>query len=349
MLVQALEGNPIVDSNKQSIVELNPMIRETLDIIKYSSGGETVQIKFSLDEQELAPSIHINFQALQTSLLNLLSNACTHTAEGSVTLSVTKCASANNKPQVQFRVTDTGCGVPVAHRERLFEPFVSFQGSVGLGLFIVQKQAEALGGECGYYPNLDSGTSSGSVFWIRVPYKPGMQPVKPQSEPDLTPEPCGVVPNGEDPVQTDSSDSVPHIESNMQEAKVVVLLIDDVPSVLALHAMDLRCSLEDCTVVTAQGPIQGLELMRQREFTVVFCDVKMPHMDGDKLTTTFRAWETINRPSNSFQHIYALSAYCGADINQRMVDAGMQGVLKKPMQIDEIKKCLNKRLKETQK
>ena len=128
----------------------------------------------------------------------------------------------------------------------------------------------------------------------------------------------------------------------MQEAKVVVLLIDDVPSVLALHAMGLRCSLENCTVVTAQGPIQGLELMRQREFTVVFCDVKMPYMDGGKLTTTFRAWEALNKPPNSFQHIYALSACCGADVNQRMVDAGMQGVLKKPMQTDEINKCLKK-------
>ena len=135
----------------------------------------------------------INFQALQTSLLNLLSNACTHTAEGSVTLGVTKCASANNKPQVEFSVTDTRCGVPLAHRERLFEPFASFQGSVGLGLHIVQKQAEALGGECGYYSNPDSGPT-GSVFWIRAPYEPaaGTQPVKPQFGPDLPlPKPCG--------------------------------------------------------------------------------------------------------------------------------------------------------------
>ena len=347
MPVQALEGNPIVDL-KQSVVELNPLIRETIDIIKYSTCvSDTVKIIFALDEQ-CAPSININFQALQTILLNLLSNACRHTAEGSVTLTVAQCAPANNKPQVQFSVTDTGCGVPVAHREQLFDPFVSFQGSVGLGLFIVEKQANALGGECGYYPNADSG-SSGSVFWIRVPYEPEMQSLPPQSEPS-SPNylPYGIlsqiVPYDEGSLQTPAAanESMPNIVST-QEDSAIVLLIDDVPSVLALHAIDLRCSLKNCTVVTAHGPLEGLELMKQREFTVVFCDVKMPHMDGDRLTTTFREWEAINRPSSGFQHIYALSAYCGADINQRMVDAGMQGVLKKPMQIDEIQRVISAR------
>ena len=42
---------------------------------------------------------------------------------------------------LEFRVTDTGPGLDEAKMKVIFDPFVSYRGSVGLGLFLVQQQA----------------------------------------------------------------------------------------------------------------------------------------------------------------------------------------------------------------
>jgi signal transduction histidine kinase len=106
-------------------------------------------------------------------LLNLLSNACKFTAEGTITLSAERQAGDGRGPDViVFSVSDTGIGMSDAQMARLFEAFsqaeastASRYGGTGLGLAITRRFARLLGGDVG----VASEAGRGSTFTIRLP------------------------------------------------------------------------------------------------------------------------------------------------------------------------------------
>ena len=99
--------------------------------------------------------------------LNLLENAVKHTpAAGSVRLSLNAVDH-----HVEIVVADTGCGIPAADRDRIFERFVRLDaaretsGGAGLGLPIARWIAEAHGGTL----RLDASGPAGSTFVASLP------------------------------------------------------------------------------------------------------------------------------------------------------------------------------------
>jgi signal transduction histidine kinase len=108
-------------------------------------------------------------ELLRQLFLNLLQNAVQHTPRsGVVTIRVERADS-----HVVIRVDDTGCGVPPADQERIFERFVQLDPArrhlgAGLGLPIARWIAEAHGGSL----VLEQSTSSGSTFRVVLPCHP---------------------------------------------------------------------------------------------------------------------------------------------------------------------------------
>jgi len=98
---------------------------------------------------------------LGRALSNLLDNAKKH-GEGVSALRVYR-----TKDQVVFAVEDRGAGLPEGDEVRIFEPFYrrSEKGSLGLGLSLVQRIAEAHGGGA-FAENRDGG---GARVGIRLP------------------------------------------------------------------------------------------------------------------------------------------------------------------------------------
>jgi signal transduction histidine kinase len=100
-------------------------------------------------------------------LVNLLSNAVKFSRPGGVvTIGVEV-----REGWVEFRVTDRGRGVPMAHRETIFERFRQVEtsdarekGGTGLGLAICKSIVEQHGGTIG----VESEEGRGSTFWFRV-------------------------------------------------------------------------------------------------------------------------------------------------------------------------------------
>src|SRR4029450_9995849 len=81
---------------------------------------------------------------VRQSLLNLLSNACKFTEQGSITLEVIREA-VDTAAWITFRVTDTGIGMASEQMQKLFQPFVQADASAtrahgggGLGLAVSQ-------------------------------------------------------------------------------------------------------------------------------------------------------------------------------------------------------------------
>jgi signal transduction histidine kinase len=105
------------------------------------------------------------------SLLNLLSNACKFTENGTVTLSV-EHTRQDDQPWVNWVVRDTGPGIAPEDQSRLFRSFSQVDssatrkhGGTGLGLAISQHFCQMMGGRI----TVDSAVGVGSTFAICLP------------------------------------------------------------------------------------------------------------------------------------------------------------------------------------
>lgn len=105
---------------------------------------------------------------LMEALVNLIDNAVKYTPEGG---RVSLAAEAINS-HAQLTITDTGPGIPAAHRQRVFERFYRVDrarsralGGTGLGLSIVKHAVEGEGGEVW----VEEGPEGGARFCIVLP------------------------------------------------------------------------------------------------------------------------------------------------------------------------------------
>ena len=110
-------------------------------------------------------TIYTDFKRIGQVISNLLSNACKNTMKGSITLSV-----QHQQDNISFTVTDTGVGVPHDKAEVIFEHFEkidSYSPGLGLGLYVCNLIANALGGTI----RLNTDYTSGAEFVFTVPVK----------------------------------------------------------------------------------------------------------------------------------------------------------------------------------
>ena len=113
------------------------------------------------------PKVWGNARALHQILVNLLSNALKYVAPDQ-TPSVTVGAETRDGC-VRVFVKDNGIGLPPEARERVFLPFIrlttEFQvPGTGMGLALVRKAAERMGGRVG----VESEPGRGSCFWVEL-------------------------------------------------------------------------------------------------------------------------------------------------------------------------------------
>jgi len=116
-------------------------------------------------------TIQTDRRALRQILINLTSNAIKYTDSGSVSLRVGSC-QWNDRPAVDFRVSDTGIGIRPEDMDRLFAAFEQLDLSntrrhdgTGLGLFLSQNLTRLLGGVL----SVSSVPGAGSTFMLTLP------------------------------------------------------------------------------------------------------------------------------------------------------------------------------------
>ena len=185
-------------------------------------------------------------------LLNLLSNACKFTEQGTITLEARRVAGPGGGDEVHFRVADSGIGMTPAQMNKIFEAFAQADastsrryGGTGLGLAITRQFATLMGGDI----SVESEPGRGSAFHIRLPASGPPRPDVPEVAPGEAARPAGTV-----------------------------LVIDDDPEARDLVGRFLR--QEGFEVVEAAGGEAGLDLARSHRPDAITLDVLMPGMDG---------------------------------------------------------------------
>ena len=184
---------------EDSAHELLDLINATLDVSRLEAGGLPLDlrevavadliaevdaetralqqkpgVRFVWQVEPQLPRLRTDPLKLKVVLKNLIGNAVKFTDEGSVTV-----AAHRRDGVMEFSVADTGIGIPPEARELIFEPFRQADssptrryGGVGLGLYIVRRFLEILGGAV----TVDSEVGRGSTFQVTVPDRGSRKP-----------------------------------------------------------------------------------------------------------------------------------------------------------------------------
>jgi signal transduction histidine kinase len=117
------------------------------------------------------PTLRADRGKLKHILENLINNGIKFTDKGSVTIFAQYSAA---KKWMEFKVADTGIGIPKDQLPLIFERFRQLDGSdtrpyggVGLGLYIASQYTAILGGTI----QVDSKPGQGTIFTLRIPGK----------------------------------------------------------------------------------------------------------------------------------------------------------------------------------
>lgn len=140
-------------------LSVDELVRSVVDLFRASAReqGIVLDLQVKVDAELAGRSV----SALRDALSNLLLNALQATpAGGKVELMATQ-----SDGELVISVQDSGTGVPVDLRERIWEPFFTTrQRGTGLGLAIVRKRVQEVGGTA----TLVSGNGGGALFQLRV-------------------------------------------------------------------------------------------------------------------------------------------------------------------------------------
>jgi PAS domain S-box-containing protein len=195
---------------------------------------------------------------LRQMVLNLVGNAVKFTHEGYILLHAFSQDDGHGRQDLTIEVTDTGIGIPADRLDRLFKTFSQVDssttrhyGGTGLGLTIIKRLAELMGGEAG----VRSEPGKGSTFFIRVKVRAAeAQPAR---------EPVG--------------------------AGRTILVVDDVAA--SRDSLTKKLKMFAFETVAVESVDGALEQLAQRPFDLVLADEHMPIRDGWDLLYLLRGDE----------------------------------------------------------
>jgi len=155
------------------LVEISHFLNEVRDMILPSALEKGLEITTQFSSYNLL--VQTDKSRLQHALLNLLTNAIKYTAQGSIRVGY-KAVYFRRHLGIEIFIQDTGRGMSASFQQRLFQEFSREDDDAektpegtGLGLVIVKRMIEKLGGEIGFL----SAKDEGSTFFIRLPLRTG--------------------------------------------------------------------------------------------------------------------------------------------------------------------------------
>ena len=270
------------------------------------------QIKANLHIEEGLDYLEADERRLKQILVNLLSNAVKFTPEGSE-FGLEVRGDIPNK-RITFTVWDHGIGIPDQDLSRLFQPFTQLDGALsrqyagtGLGLSLVLKMVELHGGGVA----VESEPGQGSRFSVTLPWHGNHH----QETHEIIPQ-----------------------TTNLQEPKTkiinpLVLIVED--NLLYLNLLRDILIHSGYRVATAQNGEEGITQAREKKPHLILMDIQMPILDGFQAARRIRMDAELEKVP-----IIALTALAMSGDREKCVDAGMNGYLSKPVNIEELKKVM---------
>ena len=155
---------------------LGECMKSLKDMVTGYASHFEVSVEYHIEEEIKELIVESNRSRMHQIFSNLLTNAVKASKKNTcVLLDIGLKSITNGIANVEFKVTDFGCGIPQAQTKAIFEPFVQLRGnandkkipSSGLGLTTVLHLVETLGGTI----HVKSEVGLGSTFTVCLPLK----------------------------------------------------------------------------------------------------------------------------------------------------------------------------------
>lgn len=241
---------------------------------------------------------------------NLLDNAFKFTKEGKVCFRMSYPDNGN----LYIEVKDTGIGIKPKDQEKIFEAFTKMPNAeakgldgLGIGLSIVKLLVDLMKGKITFRPE-----EKGSCFEVVIPIAGAVS--------EETPQPA------------DAKKAV--------EVDKCVLVIDDNDHWLEMT----KTMLEDNGIAcdTCNDSAQVFTMMRDKEYSLVITDMKMPGLNGLELLKLMRK----SRVGNSQSVPVVVSTSSGEETREELIAEGFDECLFKDFNTEELVKLVNRWIQE---
>jgi PAS domain S-box-containing protein len=296
-------------------VDIGEVVREVLEMIQPLANQAGVRL-LPPQRGSCEGAVHADLQRIKQVLLNLLSNGIKYNRKGGT---VAICCAETTGTMLRISVTDTGPGIASEKMHRLFVPFDRLDAEktgvegTGLGLTLARGLVEAMQGKMG----VESTVGKGSTFWVELPRI------------DKTGTPVG-----ENPVTVADAEETPITSGT-------VLCVEDNPANFRLIERILKLRPGVRLLSAAQGRL-GIDLARQYLPDLIFLDLHLPDIQGDEVLRQLRAdGATHDIP------VVMLSADATPRQVERLLAAGANRYLLKPLDVKEFLRILDETLRET--
>ena len=307
-------GKSVLSESSESIVD---MVEEVTNVFGAMALEKEIVLDTKIDivhKQVLCDSTKV-----KEILMNLIGNAIKYTHSGgrvSVDVKELEC-SKDGYGTYQIQIIDTGIGMSESFIPTLFEAFTREATSdiigTGLGMPIVKKLVDMMGGTI----DVESKLGKGSTFTITIDHKLVDEERSETKQKDL--------------MNSEYSLKGKHVllaEDNELNAEFAKIILED----CGLHVDLARDGLE-CVGKVVQKPVGSYDF--------ILMDIQMPNMNGYLATQKIR---TI--PEKNTIPIIAMSANAFDEDKKQALNAGMDGYISKPIDMDKLQSQIIEILKE---
>lgn len=290
---------------EKEFFDLSNVVKNVFSILHLKAHQKKIVFNYHID-----PAVNLYLSGdqnrLSQILINLLGNAIKFTSSGSVELYIKSLKLADGRATLQFKITDTGIGIPADKIETIFDRFSQAQedtsrtfGGTGLGLNISRQLIERMGGVI----SVESVEGKGSVFCFYLPFEIG------------------------EPVLINQKDEP--VNKPGKKANGKILLCED--NELNQRLIKAILGENGYTIDLAENGEKGLKLAEEDAYDLILMDIQMPLMDGYE--TTLRI-----RDITATVPIVALTANFMLAERAKCFEHGMNDYLSKPFSKEDLLK-----------
>ena len=309
-----------IESGKITLSSESVNIREMVDAM--NTVFESSLTKKSLEYQCSLNVVHDQILCDKTKMeeiiLNVVSNSIKYTnPHGKITVSIDELDSEDEKnADYKVVVEDNGIGMSQDYLPHIFEEFSREHTSTetrvagtGLGLPIVKSLVDRMGGTI----EVESEEGKGTRFIMKFSF-----PV-----------------SSENQVREEEKQNIPDITEKLKEKQILLAEDNDLNAEIAETVL-VEAGIEVKRVEDGLQCIEELKKMPEKYYDVILMDVQMPNMDGYTATQRIRDLDD----SRAEIPIIAMTANAYDEDRRKAQEAGMDGFLAKPLDVDEMMRLL---------
>ncbi len=290
--------------------------KEFIGTVAVSAEARAVakSLSFALDlDTRIAPVLLADARRIRQMLENLLDNAIKVTESGGIRLSVTPVDRRGAFEGLRFMVEDSGPGFTDDQARKLFRSFARIDNGVpgtGIGLAMVRRLANAMGGEAG----CEGRPGQGAMFWFTLRLK-------------LPEGPEGTVPV----IQNDVSMAAEPL------GRRILVVDDNQANRMIMAAVLEHFGFEMAEAATAED---ALTMLSSGQFAAVMMDQTLPGLSGIEALRAIRA---MPEPLASLPVIPVTGRVSQAD-KAAFAAAGANGFVEKPVTARAVREALESAL-----